>query len=549
MPLWDDDTIEQTNRLLGLVASEAGLQSAFAYLLSTLRSFLPVDLILCSLGTPGHDLIELARVCRELDAPEPAGEPIIPMYTLRVLTSAGKDMGPGPDDRARMRKAPGGQDGQTAGLFADSVFLLEHDPRGGTTMLGLRHAEYHSMLVLPAPREDDGPSLTVTLMSMTPGAFSSDHVPPCLAMTADLRRVLAGLFSLPQREKRSRRCVRQASPVELLRMCRGLTGVSRLVEKVAPLDAAVLITGETGVGKEIVAEAVHELSPRRSRPFLKLNCGAIPETLIESTLFGHEKGAFTGAVGTRPGYFEQADGGTLFLDEVGELSPLAQVRLLRALDRGEIQRVGGVHSVPVDVRVLAATNRDLHQMVRDGLFREDLLFRLSVFPIAVPPLRERRADIPILARRFLERRSHAMGLDNLPEIPDVELSSLYAYDWPGNVRELEHRLEQALILAKTGASASPLSFALPDGPARSPVPASLPTREPPLTLDELNRLYIEHILEKTGHVISGERGAARLLGLHPNTLRSRMIQLGIPSRGVRGRRKGSGRGPAPEKAD
>ena len=511
MPFPTRASLKHINHLLGVLASEAGIQSACAYLLAHVRRFRPVEQILCTLGSPDGDLIELAKVCRE------SGE-------LPVMDG---DMPQAQRFKVTASAVPGER---------GTVFLLERNQAEGTLMMGLHYAHYGSMLVLPVDKDDDGPPLCLTMMALAEGAFPPSAVAPCLAMTRDLRGVLAALFSLPRAVSGQRRADRRVSAVELLRMCRGLSDVLRLVESVAPLDATVLITGETGSGKEVVAESLRALSRRRKKPFLKLNCGAIPETLIDSTLFGHEKGSFTGAVGTQPGYFEQADGGTLFLDEVGELSPLAQTKLLRVLDRGEIQRVGSPRAISVDVRVLAATHRDLPSLVREGRFREDLLFRLSVFPIVIPPLRERRMDIPILARRFLEIRSKALGLDSLPEIGDEALRQLYAYDWPGNVRELEHRLEQALILTRTTGSRRIAEFPLPGGGQARNLSQVL-TADPPFTLEEVNRLYIEHMLERTAYVLTGEQGAARLLGLPSSTLRSRMAHLGIASRGSRGRRR------------
>ena len=220
------------------------------------------------------------------------------------------------------------------------------------------------------------------------------------------------------------------------------------MEQIAPSTATVLITGETGTGKEMIAEVIHALSPRSSQPIIKVNCGALPESLLESELFGHVKGSFTGAYKDHQGRFESANGGTLFLDEIGEMSPSAQVRLLRVLQEGEFERVGSSHPVQVDVRVIAATNRDLHKMVREGKFRRDLLYRINVFNLRLPPLRERRGDIPLLAQHFIEKYAQKNG-KNVRGLGQYAYEALENYDWPGNVRELENVIEHGVILARS----------------------------------------------------------------------------------------------------
>ena len=289
----------------------------------------------------------------------------------------------------------------------------------------------------------------------------------------------------------------------------------------------VLILGETGTGKEVVARALHGRSRRAAGPFLRVNCGALPPELIDSELFGHERGSFTGAVGSRRGWFERADGGTLFLDEVGELPPAAQVRLLRVLQDGSFQRVGGERSLNVDVRVIAATNRDLRAGVATGTFREDLWFRLAVFPIPLPPLRARAQDIPALAAHFSLRAAERLGLP--PRMPDAaDLGLLEAYSWPGNVRELASVIERAAILGDgqrldvaRALGVAPFTAARP--PARDPVAevARLPS------LDTATREHIEAALGQCRGRIEGPFGAARLLRVNPHTLRSRMRRLGI----------------------
>jgi transcriptional regulator with GAF, ATPase, and Fis domain len=307
----------------------------------------------------------------------------------------------------------------------------------------------------------------------------------------------------------------------------GLRHVMDLVEQVAPLDSPVLLLGETGVGKEIVANAVHRQSPRRDRPMVRVNCGAMPETLIDSELFGHEKGAFTGAVQTKRGFFERADSGTVFLDEIGELPLAAQVKILRVLQSMELERVGGVQTIRVNVRVIAATHRDLTRMVAAGQFREDLWYRLNVFPVRIPPLRERRVDIPDLAAHFMESRARDLNLLRRPILAPEAIEQLVRYDWPGNVRELCNVVERALILSR----GAPLSFpnlGLEQDRSTRPRVGSGTVS----TLDEVVADHIRQVLSVTGGRLKGPKGAARLLHLHPSTLRNKMLRLGLISRGT-----------------
>jgi transcriptional regulator with GAF, ATPase, and Fis domain len=290
------------------------------------------------------------------------------------------------------------------------------------------------------------------------------------------------------------------------------------VRRVAPADTSVLITGETGTGKELIARAVHSCSKRADKPLIKINCAALPTGLVESELFGHEKGAFTGAIARRIGRFELAHGGTIFLDEIGELPPDVQAKLLRVLQEREFERVGGSSPIQADVRVIAATNRDLLKAVRDQTFREDLYYRLNVFPIALPPLRQRPSDIPMLVRFLIDKFKMRIG-KHVDGVSQQTMQRLTAYSWPGNVRELENVLERAVILA-TG----PTLEIDPEFLA-SPTP-SVPLTEQ-ITLEAVERNHILAILEQTDWVIDGRKGAAKLLDLHPNTLRSRLKKLGI----------------------
>ena len=305
---------------------------------------------------------------------------------------------------------------------------------------------------------------------------------------------------------------------------RGLRGVMAKVNQVAHLKNTILLEGETGVGKEVIDNAIHRCSPRNPESFVKVNCGAIPENLIDSELFGHEKGAFTGAVRTKRGRFERAHKGTLFLDEIGELPPWAQIRLLRVLQTQEIERVGGSLPIRLDLRVIAATHRDLARMVREGTFREDLLFRINAFPIRIPPLRERREDIPALIRHFIEKKSVELGITRIPAIAAEALADLDRHHWPGNVRELENAVERALIQHRHG----PLLFQpMGANPRDQEFTLALDSRRQIQPLDTVMGDYIREALKITGGRISGPKGAATCLGLHPNTLRNRMLKLGI----------------------
>jgi PAS domain S-box-containing protein len=312
-----------------------------------------------------------------------------------------------------------------------------------------------------------------------------------------------------------------------------LQSVLDQIDQVAPTNSSVLIIGESGTGKEAMARAIHDLSPRRDRPLIKVNCGAITPSLIESELFGHEKGAFTGALKQRQGHFELADGGTIFLDEIGELPLEAQVKLLRVLQEQELSRLGSETAIRVDVRVIAATNRDLVRMVEDGSFRMDLFYRLNVFPLSVPPLRDRRDDIPLLVAKFLADQARAQGR-NFSRITDDGMELLMAYHWPGNIRELQNVIERAAILAhdqvvpiaphlvysgiigRGAGIMAPTAVAVVDD-----------SDDAFVSLAENEAHYIRRVLDHTDWMIAGRGGAAEILDLPASTLRSRMKKLGI----------------------
>lgn len=308
----------------------------------------------------------------------------------------------------------------------------------------------------------------------------------------------------------------------------GLKSVVEQVHRVAPLNSPVLLLGETGTGKEVIAAAIHNLSKCSEGPFIQVNCGAIPESLMDSELFGHEKGAFTGAAFRKRGRFERAHNGTIFLDEVGELSLEAQVRLLRVLQEKRFERVGGEETVEVNVRVIAATHRDLDNMLSESAFREDLYYRLRVFPVYIPPLRDRRSDIPNFVHYFIRKKSMELGLNSMPYLTAETSEHLMNYHWPGNVRELENAIERALILNR----GDRLDF--PDLNSGGKMIKSQPLAVQQETVDELSldldgivTRHIEKVLKLVDGKIYGPGGAAELLKVNPSTLRNRMKKMGI----------------------
>ncbi|HEX5066595.1 MAG TPA: sigma 54-interacting transcriptional regulator [Myxococcota bacterium] len=406
--------------------------------------------------------------------------------------------------------------------------------------------------VIAGPLTDEGGAAGVLILAARrPRRFEGEHVELAEALREPFTAALEN--DLRVRELATQQAAAEADRSALLsRLGRsdlqetivgaegGFRPVIERASLVAPSDVPVLILGETGSGKEVVARAIHQRSRRAGGPFLRVNCGAIPSGLVDSELFGHERGSFTGAAGQRRGWFERADGGTLFLDEVGELPPPAQVRLLRILQDGSFERVGGQRPLHVDVRIVAATHRDLERMVAEGQFREDLWYRLAVFPIHVPPLRDRPEDIPPLATHFALRAAARFG--TAPRVPSPEeLNQLLDYAWPGNVRELAAVIERAVILGEgrglevgtalgLGRSSAPTESvrqtnAAPQRPA--PDPRATPSSAPFPTLDDAIRTHIEQALARTRGRIEGARGAAALLAINPHTLRARMRKLRV----------------------
>ena len=350
--------------------------------------------------------------------------------------------------------------------------------------------------------------------------------PSAIALTNSqrFREVLTLKDSLIDENRYLQEELRRTTGEEIVGADFGLKEVMHRARLVAPLTSPVLLLGETGAGKEVIASAIHNMSKRMEGPFIKVNCGAIPESLIDSELFGHEKGAFTGATAQKRGRFERAAGGTIFLDEIGELPLQAQTRMLRVLQDKEIERVGGTETLKVDIRIIAATHRDLEKLVAEGHFRGDLYFRLQVFPIVIPPVRDRKADIPVLVQHFMVKKAKEMGFHRIPTLAPGAMERLIAYHWPGNVREIENAIEHALILSH----GKPLRFEDILAQPANGNQAIQANKGETLKLNDVSSEHIRRVLNLVHGRVEGKGGAAELLAMNPGTLRHRMRKLGIP---------------------
>jgi transcriptional regulator with GAF, ATPase, and Fis domain len=425
----------------------------------------------------------------------------------------------------------------------------QRDERFSAVLRGIRSARPEAPPAFDAYVDSIDPALAADLAGQLHGQLPAYQmvlvdVSSRLGTEAELAQLRGTLQESERARQRlaslQQELVEDAAP-EMIGSSAGLRRVKDQVARVAPTDTTVLIHGETGSGKELVARAIHASSRRAGQAFVAVNCAALPESLIESELFGHERGAFTGADRRRLGKFELADGGTLFLDEIAELPQQAQAKLLRVIQESAFERVGGAETVKVNVRILAATHRDLARQVERARFREDLFYRLNVFKIDVPPLRDRAEDLKALALHLHRRFAQRMGKSERP-LSDVSLRRLMAYAWPGNVRELANAVERATLLAE----GPTLEIEIPDGPLPDglPAPRPGPRREGgdaqplpgqgrsdillDLTLEQLQRLQITHALESCGYRVFGAGGAAQRLDLNPNTLLAKMDKFGIP---------------------
>ena len=485
----------------------ASIFKAWQECLIYLRPFVPADFFSLHLFYPGLRVVETV-----VDATLETSEAVSHKTTLT------------PESRQLFKAAVDRMKGRPSYRIIDDLSLVPEARQLGID-LGTPNAP---CLILRLFRS--GRFLGLAALTGTPGnryvkeqgeLFLSIHSP--LAATAEAfhryRELERVRELLTDRDAFVNRELMSVVENEIVGAESGLKTAMASVSQVAGTNTPVLLLGETGTGKEVIAGAIHRASVRQSGPFIKINCGAITPSLLESELFGHEKGAFTGANQSRPGYFERADHGTIFLDEVAELSQEAQVRLLRVLQDRTVERVGGKEPMTLDIRVVAATHKDLGAMVRQGIFREDLFFRLNVFPITIPPLRERLGDIPALAYHLLAKKAREMALPDMPEVAPGAIHTLMAYDWPGNVRELENVIERQIIVNM----GKPIIFdaALFD-------PTAVSSTRGGTKLDRIITGHIISVLHMTGGRIEGEQGAADLLGINPRTLRSRMEKLGIP---------------------
>jgi PAS domain S-box-containing protein len=424
----------------------------------------------------------------------------------------------------------------------DSPAAWVFNTRRPLLLEGTRNEKWpHKMPPVPAERAvksgcwlplvgRDGMLGTLNLLSRSPGAFSAGDLILLGQIASQIAIALDNAMAYQRVSLQKERLTEEKLYLqdeirteynfeEIVGQSREIRRVLKQVETVAPTDSTVLILGETGTGKELLARAVHHLSPRRTRTFVRVNCASIPAGLLESELFGHEKGAFTGAIAQRIGRLELANQGTLFLDEVGDIPLDIQAKLLRALQEKEFERLGSSRTLTSDARIVAATNRDLKKMVKSGEFRRDLYYRLNVFPISVPPLRERREDIPLLAQYFLSKYAKRMKR-NIENVPSEAMQALTSYSWPGNIRELEHLIERAVILSPTGTLKVP------------PFEIEEPAEGSSSALEDVEREHILRVLRRAGGKIAGPGGAAEQLGMNRTTLNSRMQKLGITRKDI-----------------
>ncbi len=503
--------------------------------LSTERDHLRLLLEVTNALVSNLDLAELvAAISSSLERAIPHEFTVLALYDkesddLVVHAAAAKSS----DGRRQVgRRIPVGGSAAGEAFTARRTLLFGEDDLTGRfadTAAPMREAGIRSVCAVPLVVGDRGLG-TLTVGNPEPDAFTPETVAMIEAVARQVAMAVANCLAFQEIAQLTQKLaeerlyleseIRAEHPFEeIVGESRPLRDVLQQVETVAPTDATVLVLGETGTGKELIARAIHDRSGRRERTFVKINCAAIPSGLLESELFGHERGAFTGAIAQKIGRFEVAQGGTLFLDEVGEIPLELQPKLLRVLQEQELERLGGTRTIKVDVRLVAATNRDLARLVEEQRFRDDLYYRLNVFPIHVPPLRERPEDIPALVRFFVQRLARPMNR-HVEVIPSETLEALRRYAWPGNVRELANLLERAMILSKGRTLEVPL--------------VELERRRPRAhhedgasTLEDVERTHIRRVLGETNWMLGGPRGAAARLGMKRTTLQSLMRRLGI----------------------
>ena len=424
----------------------------------------------------------------------------------------------------------------------DSPAAWAFNTRRPLVLEGTPHEKWpHKMPPVPAERAvksgcwlplvgRDGALGTLNLLSRSAGAFTEGDLVPLVQIASQIAIALDNAMAYQRVSQQKERLTEEKQYLqdeirteynfeEIVGQSREIRRVLKQVETVAPTDSTVLILGETGTGKELLARAVHHLSPRHAKTFVRVNCASIPAGLLESELFGHEKGAFTGAIAQRIGRLELANQGTLFLDEVGDIPLDIQAKLLRALQEKEFERLGSSRTITSDARIVAATNRDLKKMVKAGEFRRDLYYRLNVFPISVPPLRERREDIPLLVQYFLSKYAKRMKR-NIQNVPPEAMQAMVNYSWPGNIRELEHLIERAVILSPGSTLRIP------------PFEVEEPAEGTSSSLEQVEREHIIRVLRRAGGKIAGPGGAAEQLGMNRTTLNSRMQKLGITRKDI-----------------
>jgi transcriptional regulator with GAF, ATPase, and Fis domain len=498
----DGDTLYQKLTSIACSSLEIGdaLQNSFDYL----RQYIPADGLTLDIYQPDNSMMSIAR----------ASSNGVKLYDIKIpLTDASIKEG---DEN----------------MFREDVMIFNAPDINPTSADFAKHFNLGETCSLVMNLITKGECLgSVAFYALGQGIYTRQHAEVLSQVKEPF--TIAMLNALKYREvqnqskvimKENRKLYQELTQIHdntIIGKESGLREVMAQAEQVASVDSPVILFGETGTGKDVIANAIHHLSDRRDKPIVKVNCGAIPENLIDSELFGHEKGSFTGAIAQKKGKFERAHGGTLFLDEVGELPLDAQVRLLRAIQFKEVERVGGSKTVSVDVRVIAATHRNLQELVRFGRFREDLYYRLNVFPIHIKPLRDRKEDIPLLAYYFIEKKSKDLNLPK-PQLSANTFDSLLNYDWPGNVRELANVIERSLIINQN----KELTFDI--SPSTNPQSrGKAKNADTFASLEEVIKEHISIALETTGGRVEGEKGAAKLLKLNPNTLRSKIKKYKI----------------------